>query len=66
MLLLSALYLSRRTLHRMPQRLTDVDRMKHGNAGKKRQNTKTEAAIAWMEKHINLIGDKMPDKDQIN
>ena len=57
---------SRCTLQRMQQRLTDVDRMEHGNAGKKRQNTKTEAAIAWMERYFNLIGDKMPDKDQIH
>ena len=38
----------------------------HGNYGKKRPNTKTEAAKAWMERYFNLIGDKMPDKNQIH
>ena len=38
----------------------------HGNVGKKRQNTKTEGAIAWMERYFDLIGDKMPDKNQIH
>lgn len=40
--------------------------MKHGNAGKKRLNTKTDAAIVWMDRYFNLIGGKMPDKDQIH
>ena len=58
---------SRRTLQRMQQRIVDADRMEqHGNVGKKRLNTKTEGAIAWMEKYFDLIGDKMPDKNQIH
>ena len=58
---------SRRTLQRMLKRIVDADRMEqHGNVGKKRQNTKTEGAIAWMERYFDLIGDKMPDKNQIH
>ena len=39
---------TRCTLQRMQQRIIDADRdgMEHGNVGKKRQNTKTEGAIA--------------------
>ena len=40
--------------------------LEHGNSGKKRQNTKTEAAVAWMDRYFNLIGDRMPDKNQIH
>lgn len=57
---------SHRTLQRMQSKLTFEDGIQHGNSGKKRLNTKTEAAVAWMERYFNLIGDKMPDKDQIH
>ena len=40
--------------------------LEHRNSGKKRQNTKTEAAEAWMDRYFNLIGDRMPDKNQIH
>lgn len=58
--------ISNRTLQRMQRKLVFDDGMQHGNLGKKRQNTKTEGAVAWMERYFNLIGDKMPDKDQIH
>ena len=57
---------SYRTLRRMKQKIILGEEMEHGNLGKKRRNTKTEAAIAWMDRYFNLIGDKMPDKDQIH
>ena len=56
---------TRRTLQRMQQRIIDADH-EHGNVGKKRQNTKIEGTIAWMLRYFDLVGDKMPDKDQIH
>ena len=38
----------------------------HGNKGKKRFNTRTEGAKAWMTRYFHLIGDKMPHKNQIH
>ena len=50
----------------MEQNLIFAEGMEHGNLGKKRRNTKTEAAITWMDRYFNLIGDKMPDENQIH
>ena len=38
----------------------------HGNLGKDRVNTKAEFVAMWMDAHFNLIGDRMPDKNQIH
>lgn len=38
----------------------------HGNKGKKRMNTKSENAKAWMQRYFDLIGDRMPHKSQIH
>lgn len=38
----------------------------HGNKGKRRANTKSESAKAWMAKYFHLVGDKMPHKSQIH
>lgn len=38
----------------------------HGNRGKKRYNTKSSGAKAWMSRYFHLIGDKMPHNDQIH
>ena len=40
--------------------------IEHGNKGKKRSNTRTEGAKAWMTRYFHLVGDKMPHKDQIH
>jgi len=31
------------------------------SSGKRRQNTKTEAAVAWMERYFDLIQDNVPN-----
>lgn len=41
-------------------------KFEHGNKGKKRLNTRTEGAKAWMTRYFHLVGDKMPNKDQIH
>lgn len=38
----------------------------HGNKGKKRMNTKSESAKAWMQRYFDLIGDRMPHNSQIH
>jgi len=58
--------LSIRTLKRLLQKITFSSSLHHGNAGKKRQNTRTEAAVAWMKRYFFLVGDKMPDRCQIH
>ena len=58
--------MSCRTLTRMQRKLTFDEGIHHGNLGKKRQNTKTEGAVSWMDRYFHLIGDMMPDKDQIH
>jgi hypothetical protein len=35
----------------------------HGNKGKKKPTVRGKI---WMERYFNLIGDKLPDKDQIH
>ena len=58
--------ISSRTLHRMLKQLANKEEATHGNVGKKRANTKAESVSAWMDAYFNLIGDKMPDKNQIH
>lgn len=38
----------------------------HGNKGKKRMNTKSENAKAWMQRYFDLIGDRMPHNKQVH
>ena len=58
---------SRRTLSRMTKEISlGENQIAHGNQGKKRLNTKKESVVAWMERYFNLIGDKMPDNNQIH
>lgn len=38
----------------------------HGNKGRKKVSTRVNEAKTWMERYFNLIGDKMPDKNQIH
>lgn len=38
----------------------------HGNLGKKRSSIRVEEAKTWMDRYFNLIGDKLPDKNQIH
>ena len=57
---------SYRTLQKMEQKITFAEKVEHGNLDKKRRSTKTEAAIACMDRYFNLIGDKMPDKVQFH
>ena len=40
--------------------------VEHGNKGKKKTTAKCEGAKAWIEKYVNLIGDKMPNSKQIH
>ena len=40
--------------------------VEHGNKGKKKATTKCEGAKAWIDKYVNLIGDKMPNSKQIH
>ena len=58
--------ISARTLSRMLKQLNEKEDATHGNLGKRRVNTKAESASAWMDHYFNLIGDKMPDKDQVH
>ena len=58
--------LSLRTLSRMLKQLADQEDGSHGNLGKRRVNTKAESVSSWMNAYFNLIGDKMPTKDQIH
>ena len=34
--------------------------VRHGNNGRKRNNTKSDVAKTWMERYFHLVGDKMP------
>ena len=38
----------------------------YGNKGQRRACRKTDSAIAWMRQYFNLIGDRMPHKNQIH
>lgn len=38
----------------------------HGNKGRRKTNTKSDSAKAWMTKYFNLVGDKMPHNSQIH
>lgn len=58
--------ISMRTLSRMLQQIVSQKELTHGNLGKKRHNTKAESVTMWMDVYLNLIRDKMPDKDQIH
>ena len=40
--------------------------VEHGNFSKRRSIIRSEKAIVWMERYFNLIGDHMPDKNQIH
>ena len=40
--------------------------IQHGNKGKKRCNSRSTGAKAWMERYFHLIGDKMPHNNQIH
>lgn len=55
-----------RTLSRMLQQITGQQELTHGNLGKKRVNTKAESVAMWMDAYFNLIGDRMPDKNQLH
>lgn len=58
---------SKRTLSRITKDISlGENQIAHGNQGKKRLNTKKESVAAWMERYFNLIGDKMPDSNQIH
>ena len=54
------------TLYRMQKRVASGEEYTHGNFGKRRVNTKAESVSAWMNAYFNLIGDKMPHKDQLH
>ena len=47
--------LSERTLRRLHRKITFCDSLSHGNSGKKRQNTLTETAAAWMERYFSWL-----------
>jgi hypothetical protein len=38
----------------------------HGNKGKKKETTRVNEVKTWMNRYFKLIGDKLPDKDQIH
>lgn len=57
---------SSRTVLRMLKQLACGEEPLHGNSGKRRVNTKAESVSTWMNGYFNLIGDHMPDKDQIH
>jgi len=40
--------------------------IEHGNSGSKRPTAKSEGAKVWMEKYFHLLGDKMPNSNQIH
>ena len=40
--------------------------IEHGNKGKKRCNSRSTGAKAWMERYFHLIGDKMPHNNQVH
>lgn len=61
-------------LHISPKRVSRVAKSvslgmvtaEHGNKGKKRINTKSEIAKAWMNHYFHLVGDHMPHNKQIH
>lgn len=40
--------------------------VEHGNKGRKRTSIKTDTARIWMDRYFNLVGDKMPNSNQIH
>ena len=54
------------TLSRKLKQLACGEDPTHGNLGKKRVNTKAGSVSSWMNVYFNLIGDKMPHKNQIH
>lgn len=58
--------ISSRTLSRMLKQLNDKEDATHGNLGKRRVNTKAESVSAWLDAYFKLIGDRMPDKNQVH
>ena len=38
----------------------------HGNKGKRKHTIRGNEAKMWMERYFNLIGDKLPDRNQIH
>ncbi len=64
----SRLYgVSSRRLSRLVKSVSDgVLVAEHGNKGRRRSNTKSNSAKAWMTKYFHLVGDKMPHNSQIH
>lgn len=54
------------TMYRIQKRLACGEEPSHGNLGKRRVNTKAESVSSWMDAYFNLIGDKMPHKNQLH
>lgn len=54
------------TMYRMQKRVVCGEEPTHGNVGKRRVNTKAESVSTWMDAYFNLIGDKMPHKNQLH
>ena len=57
---------SPRTIKRVIKMVANGESAKHGNKGIHRACKKTESAIVWMRQYFNLIGDRMPDKNQLH
>lgn len=57
--------ISLQTLSRTLKQLADGEDISYGNLGRRKVNTKAESVSSWMDVYFNLIGDKMPTKDQI-
>jgi len=55
-----------KTIKRVMKLVATGASAEHGNKGMRRTCRKTDSAIAWMRHYFNLIGDKMPHKNQIH
>ena len=59
--------ISKKRIKRVCQLVSAGQRIvEHGNKGKRKNNTKSELAVAWMDRYFHLIGDNMPQKKQIH
>ena len=58
--------ISPRQLSRLMKSTTGPTKIEHGNLGKKRCAPKSDEAKAWMKRYFELIGDQMPNCNQIH
>ena len=59
--------ISEKRIRRVSQSVSAGQKIvEHGNKGKQKSNTKSDMAVAWMDRYFHLIGDNMPYKKQVH